>query len=207
MHIDLTLDNCMMEEDNPLVIDVDSCKRSRARLRYLSLQLLQQLNHSLLFAGTISSVLCYPITSSGRKQHRLTAASRRSGVSRAVMFQAKDLPPDKALWAATCIFRGVLVSRDSVYDRQLDLLGGGFSRGPSTVAEADIDYIIVAVGAHEDGSGYNTVPYGNLSAAVGRAFAVDSGLVTHGVPTSRDKDMVVVRIHNTNTGNTYRPCS
>lgn len=147
--------------------------------------------------------------SPSRKQHRLPAAYYRGGTSRAVMFQTKDLPSDKAQWAP--IFRNVLGSPDPLYGRQLDGLGGGTSSlskvcvvGPPTVADADVDYTLAAVGVRDDDVDYGS-NCGNMSAAVG-PFAVDSGLVAppRGVPASREQqqeeEMVVVRIHNTNTG-------
>ncbi|CAN8100383.1 unnamed protein product [Discula destructiva] len=143
-------------------------------------------------------------THSQRKQNRLPAAYYRGGTSRAVIFKAQDLPPDRNQWAA--IFRGVIGSPDP-YGRQLEGMGGGISSlskvcvvGPSTIgAAADVDYTFAAVGVTDDEVDYSC-NCGNMSAAVG-PFAVDSGLVE--APETGDGECVV-GIHNTNTGKMIR---
>ncbi|KAF3765021.1 hypothetical protein M406DRAFT_61969 [Cryphonectria parasitica EP155] len=151
------------------------------------------------------------------RQNRLPAAYYRGGTSRAVIFRAQDLPPDKEKWPA--IFHGVLGSPDAENGRQLDGMGGGISSlskicvvGPSTVGErADVDYTFAAVGVRDSGVDYSS-NCGNMSAAIG-PFAVDSGMVTpqrardHGNHDDNDHDGsqdVVVNIHNTNTGKIIR---
>ena len=88
------------------------------------------------------------------RQNRLPAWYYRGGTSRAVMFQTHNLPEDKSLWPA--IFRGVIGSPD-IWGRQLDGMGGGISSlskvcvvGPSTRADADVDYTFAAIGVKDD---------------------------------------------------------
>jgi 2-methylaconitate cis-trans-isomerase PrpF len=85
-------------------------------------------------------------------------------------------------------------------ERQLDGMGGGLSSlskvcviGPSTRADADVDYTFGQVGVDRASVDYGG-NCGNMSAAVG-PFAVDERLVQ----VARD-GQVTVRIHNTNTG-------
>lgn len=142
------------------------------------------------------------------KQHRLPAAYYRGGTSRAIIFKAQDLPPDKARWPA--IFRGVLGSPDPAHGRQLDGLGGGLSSlskvcvvgAPSRVATADVDYTFAAVGVRDDDVDFSS-NCGNMSAAVG-PFAVDSGLVRVSEKNLRQDGTCVINIHNTNTGKIIR---
>jgi 2-methylaconitate isomerase len=129
------------------------------------------------------------------KQIVLRAVFMRGGTSKAVMFRAEYLPPDRAQWAP--IFLGVIGSPD-VNGRQLDGMGGGLSSlskvcviGPPTHPAADVDYTFAQVsvtGATVDYSGN----CGNMSSAIG-PFAVDEGIVKVA------GDDAVVRIHNTNT--------
>ncbi|NML44440.1 PrpF family protein [Ramlibacter sp. G-1-2-2] len=120
----------------------------------------------------------------------------RGGTSRALFFKVSDLPAERAAWDA--IFCAALGTPDP-HGRQLDGMGGGISSlskiaiiGPSTRADADIDYTFAQVPI-----GSTVVQYkgncGNISSAVG-PFAVDEGLV----PV--EGDAATVRIHNTNTG-------
>lgn len=148
--------------------------------------------------STSSSASASAMTAS-RKQQRLPAAYYRGGTSRAVIFKAQDLPPNRDHWAA--IFRAVIGSPDP-HGRQLDGMGGGISSlskicvvGPSSVGkDADVDYTFAAIGVKDDDVDYSA-NCGNMSAAIG-PFAVDSGLLS---PPSQDGECVV-RIHNTNTG-------
>src|SRR5580704_15729986 len=128
-------------------------------------------------------------------QIALRAVFMRGGTSKAIIFRAGDLPPDRAQWAP--IFLGVIGSPDP-NGRQLDGMGGGLSSlskvcvvGPPTHPDADVDYTFAQVsvtGATVDYSGN----CGNMSAAVG-PFAVDEGLAkTVGAEAT-------VRIQNTNT--------
>ncbi|MBM3358780.1 MAG: PrpF family protein [Betaproteobacteria bacterium] len=128
-------------------------------------------------------------------QLKIPAVFMRGGTSNAVVFHARDLPADRALWDE--IFLAAIGSPDP-YGRQLDGMGGGISSlskvcviGPSTRPDADIDYTFAQVlvkDAKVDYSGN----CGNMSSAMG-PFAVDEGLVK--APGSE----ALVRIHNTNT--------
>ena len=129
------------------------------------------------------------------RQLRIPAVFMRGGTSNAVVFHAKDLPQDRALWDE--IFLAAIGSPDP-YGRQLDGMGGGISSlskvcivGPSSRPDADIDYTFAQVqvkDAKVDFSGN----CGNMSSAMG-PFAVDEGLVK-----VQGKE-ALVRVHNTNT--------
>ena len=129
------------------------------------------------------------------RQIRIPAVFMRGGTSNAVVFNAKDLPRERALWDE--IFLAAIGSPDP-YGRQLDGMGGGISSlskvcvvGPSSRPDADIDYTFAQVSVKEA-----TVDYsgncGNMSSAMG-PFAVDEGFVK-----GSGKE-ALVRIHNTNT--------
>jgi 2-methylaconitate cis-trans-isomerase PrpF len=129
------------------------------------------------------------------RQLKIPAVFMRGGTSNAVVFNAKDLPRDRADWDE--IFLAAIGSPDP-YGRQLDGMGGGISSlskvcvvGPPTRDDADIDYTFAQVQVKEA-----TVDYGgncgNMSSAVG-PFAVDEGMVKVAGPDA------LVRIHNTNT--------
>jgi len=129
------------------------------------------------------------------KQMKIPAVFMRGGTSNAVVFNAKDLPRDRAQWDE--IFLAAIGSPDP-YGRQLDGMGGGVSSlskvcvvGPSSRDDADIDYTFAQVQVKEA-----TVEYGancgNMSSAMG-PFAVDEGLVKVSGPDA------LVRVHNTNT--------
>jgi 2-methylaconitate cis-trans-isomerase PrpF len=81
-------------------------------------------------------------------------------------------------------------------------MGGGISSlskvcvvGPSTVAEADVDYTFAAIGVKNLDVDYSS-NCGNMTSAIG-PFAVDSGLV------QRKEGMATVKIHNTNMGKIF----
>ena len=83
------------------------------------------------------------------KQLKIPAVFMRGGTSNAIVFNAKDLPRDRALWDE--IFLAAIGSPDP-YGRQLDGMGGGISSlskvcvvGPSTRPDADIDYTFAQV--------------------------------------------------------------
>lgn len=129
--------------------------------------------------------------------NRLRAVFMRGGTSRAVVFRREDLPRDRTEW--NDIFLRVMGSPDP-YGRQLDGMGGGLSSlskicvvGPSSRADADVDYTFAQVAVGEavvDFSGN----CGNMSAAIG-PYAIEEGLIE--VPCNGE---AVVRVHNTNTG-------
>jgi 2-methylaconitate isomerase len=130
------------------------------------------------------------------KQLRIPAAFMRGGTSNAVVFHAKDLPSDRALWDE--IFLAAIGSPDP-YGRQLDGMGGGVSSlskvcvvGPSTRPDADIDYTFAQVLVKDARVDYSA-NCGNMSSAMG-PFAVDEGLVKQADAEA------LVRVHNTNTG-------
>ena len=129
------------------------------------------------------------------KQMKLPAVFMRGGTSNAIVFHARDLPTDKALWDE--IFLAAIGSPDP-YGRQLDGMGGGVSSvskvcvvGPSTREDADIDYTFAQVQVKKAEVDYSA-NCGNMSSAMG-PFAVDEGLIT--IKGSK----ALVRIHNTNT--------
>ena len=129
------------------------------------------------------------------KQIRIPAVFMRGGTSNAVVFHARDLPRERALWDE--IFLAAIGSPDP-YGRQLDGMGGGISSlskvcvvGPATRADADIDYTFAQVQVKDAKVDYSG-NCGNMSSAMG-PFAVDEGLVK-----ASGKD-ALVRIHNTNT--------
>ncbi|MDB5859053.1 MAG: methylitaconate delta2-delta3-isomerase, partial [Ramlibacter sp.] len=119
----------------------------------------------------------------------------RGGTSKALVFHARDLPPDAA--ARERIFLAAMGSPDA-YGPQLDGMGGGVSSlskvcivGPASRGDADVDYTFAQVSVREARVSY-AGNCGNMSAAIG-PFSVDEGLVRRA-----DGD-AVVRIHNTNT--------
>jgi len=129
------------------------------------------------------------------KQRKLPAVFMRGGTSNAIVFNAKDLPRDRALWDE--IFLAAIGSPDP-YGRQLDGMGGGVSSlskvcvvGPSSRPDADIDYTFAQVQVKEAKVDYSG-NCGNMSSAMG-PFAVDEGIVK---ASGRD---ALVRVHNTNT--------
>jgi 2-methylaconitate cis-trans-isomerase PrpF len=129
------------------------------------------------------------------KQLKIPAVFMRGGTSNAVVFNARDLPRDRAQWDA--IFLAAIGSPDP-YGRQLDGMGGGVSSlskvcvvGPPTRNDADIDYTFAQVQVKEARVDYGA-NCGNMSSAMG-PFAVDEGLVKVSGPEA------LVRVHNTNT--------
>src|SRR5262249_35708135 len=129
------------------------------------------------------------------KQLRIPAVFMRGGTSNAVVFNARDLPADRAQWDE--IFLAAIGSPDP-YGRQLDGMGGGVSSlskvciiGPSTRPDADIDYTFAQVQVKEAKVDYGA-NCGNMSAAMG-PLAIDEGLVK-----ASGKE-ALVRVHNTNT--------
>ncbi|MSP03683.1 MAG: PrpF family protein [Acetobacteraceae bacterium] len=129
-------------------------------------------------------------------QSRLRAVFMRGGTSKAVMFRRADLPDDQASWPS--IFTRIMGSPDPNM-RQLDGMGGGISSlskiciiGPSSRADADVDYTFAQVSVDSDLVDFAS-NCGNMSSAIG-PFAVEEGFVAR--PNGVD---AVVRIHNTNT--------
>jgi 2-methylaconitate cis-trans-isomerase PrpF len=129
-------------------------------------------------------------------QIAIDAVYMRGGTSRALIFRESDLPASQP--ARDAIFLAATGSPDP-NGRQLNGMGGGLSSlskiaivGPSTRADADVDYTFgqVAIDAP-------VVQYkgncGNISSAIG-PYAVDEGMV------AAADGRATVRIHNTNTG-------
>jgi len=133
-----------------------------------------------------------------RQQRRLPAAYYRGGTSRALIFNSKDLPPNRADWAP--IFLGAIGSPDP-NGRQLDGLGGGISSlskicivAPSSHPEADVDYTFAQIGVKNSDVDYSS-NCGNMTSAIG-PYALESGLVKG----QEENGKMTVRILNTNTG-------
>ncbi|MBI2978384.1 MAG: PrpF family protein [Rhodospirillales bacterium] len=129
------------------------------------------------------------------RQHKIPATFMRGGTSKAIVFNRKDLPEDRAEWNA--IFLAALGSPDP-NGRQLDGMGGGISSlskicvvGPSSRPDADVDYTFAQVAVDKGIVGYGA-NCGNMSSAIG-PFAIDEGMV------EADGSEVLVRIYNTNT--------
>jgi len=129
------------------------------------------------------------------KQIKIPAVFMRGGTSNAIVFNASDLPRDRASWDP--VFLAAIGSPDP-YGRQLDGMGGGISSlskvcivGASTRADADIDYTFAQVSVKEAKVDYSG-NCGNMSSAMG-PYAIDEGLVK-----ASGKD-ALVRVHNTNT--------
>jgi len=129
------------------------------------------------------------------KQLKIPAVFMRGGTSNAVVFNAKDIPADRAQWDEN--FLAAIGSPDP-YGRQLDGMGGGVSSlskvcvvGPSSRPDADIDYTFAQVQVKEAKVEYGA-NCGNMSSAMG-PFAVDEGLVK-----ASGKE-ALVKVHNTNT--------
>jgi 2-methylaconitate cis-trans-isomerase PrpF len=118
----------------------------------------------------------------------------RGGTSKAIFFQEKDLPINKAEWPG--IFMKVMGTPDI---KQIDGMGGGVSSTSKiavisrpTRSDADVDYNFFQVDIvipNVDSS----ANCGNISSAVG-AYVVDEGLIPAVEPET------VVNIHNVNTG-------
>ena len=129
------------------------------------------------------------------KQLKIPAVFMRGGTSNAIVLHERDLPRERALWDE--VFLAAIGSPDP-YGRQLDGMGGGISSlskvcvvGPSSRADADIDYTFAQVQVKEAKVDYSG-NCGNMSSAMG-PFAVDEGLV------KVSGNEALVRIHNTNT--------
>ena len=129
------------------------------------------------------------------KQLKIPAVFMRGGTSNAIVFNANDLPSDRAAWDE--IFLAAIGSPDP-YGRQLDGMGGGISSlskvcvvGPPTRPDADIDYTFAQISVKEAKVDYSG-NCGNMSSAMG-PFALDEGIVS---ASGRE---ALVRVHNTNT--------
>src|SRR5436190_4095783 len=131
------------------------------------------------------------------KQNCTPAAYYRGGTSRALIFQAKDLPKNRGVWPQ--VFLGVIGSPDP-NGRQLDGLGEGISSlskicvvSPSMRPGIQVDFTFVQVGVKNTDVDYSG-SCGNMTSAIG-PFAIDSGLIR----VAECATMATVRIYNTNT--------
>ncbi|MGD1888460.1 MAG: 2-methylaconitate cis-trans isomerase PrpF family protein [Cohaesibacteraceae bacterium] len=129
----------------------------------------------------------------------IRAAFYRGGTSKAVVFNAADLPTGQHI--RDRLFLHVLGSPDP-YCRQLDGMGGGLSSlskvvivAPSRHPEADVDYTFVQIAVDAPVADYVST-CGNMSSAIG-PFALRERLV------KADGDRATVRILNTNTNKIY----
>lgn len=130
-------------------------------------------------------------------QWGVPAVFMRGGTSKAIIFKAADLPEDED--QRRQFFLAAMGSPDP-HGRQLDGMGGGLSSlskicivGPSSIAEADVDYTFVQIGVKDTVVDYDSA-CGNMTSAIG-PFAVDEGIID----TPPDGE-VTIRIHSTNTG-------
>jgi len=124
----------------------------------------------------------------------IPATLMRGGTSKGLYFNARDLPPERAIRD-----RVLLAAMGSPDIRQIDGVGGAHPLtskvavvGPPTRADADVDYLFlqVVVDKAEVSDSQNC---GNILAGVG-PWAIENGLVpVTGATTS-------VRIHMVNTG-------
>lgn len=126
-------------------------------------------------------------------QRAIPAALMRGGTSKGLYFLARDLPADVSTRDVV-----LLAAMGSPDVRQVDGVGGAHPLtskvavvGPSTRADADVDYLFlqVAIDVAQVSSNQNC---GNLLAGVG-PFAVEAGLV------AATGDTTAVRIHMINT--------
>lgn len=129
----------------------------------------------------------------------IKAAFYRGGTSKAILFNAADLPKDKK--TRDRIFLYAMGSPD-VYGRQLNGMGGGLSSlskivivEPSSRDDADVDYTFIQISVDEPVADYGGM-CGNMSSAVG-PFAIDEGMVM-----AKD-GMSTVRVYNTNTNKIF----
>lgn len=129
----------------------------------------------------------------------IKAAFYRGGTSKAILFNAADLPKDKKI--RDRIFLYAMGSPD-VYGRQLNGMGGGLSSlskivivEPSSRDDADVDYTFIQISVDEPVADYGGM-CGNMSSAVG-PFAIDEGMVM-----AKD-GMSTVRVYNTNTNKIF----
>src|SRR5262245_18223018 len=104
----------------------------------------------------------------------------RGGTSKAIMFHARVLPPDRDAWSK--VFTAATGSPDP-NGPQLDGMGGGVSSlskvcvlAPSERDYTDIDYTFAEILIKEDRANYSG-NCGYMSSPVG-PFAVDEGLVS-----------------------------
>ena len=144
---------------------------------------------------------CRSFTSTRPQPKQLSAPASyyRGGTSRAVIFQAKDIPENHD--ERRSMFLQIMGSPDP-NGRQLNGMGAGISSlskiciiSPSTNNETDVDYTFVGIGIEDEVVDLNG-NCGNMSAAVG-PFAFNNRLL--GKRTYDEDGMAEVKILNTNT--------
>lgn len=130
-----------------------------------------------------------------REMYPIRCSIIRGGTSKGVYLLENDLPKNKI--ARDKVILSIFGSPDI---RQIDGLGGADSLtskvaiiGPSTRADADIDYTFGQVSINSEFVDYKG-NCGNISAGVG-AFAINNGLVKVTEPVT------TIKIHLTNTDN------
>ena len=131
---------------------------------------------------------------------RIPAVFMRGGSSKAVMFNASDLPESRE--ERDALFLELMGSPDP-YQRQLNGMGGGISSvskvvivEPSARDDADVDYTFGQVTVDKPIVDYSAT-CGNMSSAVA-PFAIDERLVDVVADGT-----VTVRVFNTNTSKLY----
>lgn len=138
------------------------------------------------------------------KQKGVSASYYRGGTSRALIFNKKDLPPNKDDWKP--IVLGAMGSPDP-NGRQLNGMGGGISSlskicvvNPSNHKDAQVDFTFVQVGIKNTGLDY-AGNCGNMTSAIG-PYAIDSGIVDASSLSSsnpKGEGLATVKLYNTNT--------
>lgn len=126
-------------------------------------------------------------------QH-LPCVIMRRGTSRGPYFLRQDLPSDPQQLEAVLI-----VAMGAGHELQVDGIGGGHSLtskvaivGPSTHADADVDYLFAQVLVREYRVDFSP-NCGNMLAGVG-PFAIEQGLI------AAQDGVTSLKIHNVNTG-------
>lgn len=129
----------------------------------------------------------------------IKTAFYRGGTSKAILFNAANLPKDKE--TRDRIFLYAMGSPDA-YGRQLNGMGGGLSSlskivivEPSSRNNVDVDYTFIQISVDQPVADYGGM-CGNMSSAVG-PFAIDEGMV------ETENGMVTVRVYNTNTNKIF----
>ncbi|OQE19458.1 hypothetical protein PENSTE_c015G03337 [Penicillium steckii] len=142
--------------------------------------------------------IVFPTKSPVKKS--LPAVWMRSGTSKGLFIQRKDLPKSTQLWEPILLSAMGSVGADS---RQIDGIGGATSTTSKVAVieksqrpSIDIEYTFIQV-APDQAKIDMTGNCGNIASGVG-AFALDEGIVK-AAPNQKEID---IRILNTNTGQT-----
>jgi 2-methylaconitate cis-trans-isomerase PrpF len=126
--------------------------------------------------------------------HHLPCVIMRGGTSRGPYFLRQDLPANPQALEAVLV-----AAMGAGHELQVDGIGGGHPLtskvaiiGPSTHADADVDYLFAQVLVHEHRVDFSP-NCGNMLAGVG-PFAIEAGLI------KATNDITSLKIHNVNTG-------